>query len=333
MHRHVLISTLVMLNGISLSACANDGDCFHYNGVVTLSGVVQSQTFLGPPGYGETPDIDRRDIQDVLLLDEPICTMASAEGGAERNETEITLEAQGREGNGSQMLAGKRITVTGLIQHTQTAEGTNLILSSYQTTNQDDVNERNSSLDDTQKRDALKQFKRFQQALKDGDIAGVKSFITFPLKWDSEFPWIKEETSGPREITEEVFTQHFPDIVQLLNPVTHIEPDLQTLTLKEYRISGLSAEAQKKAYYPADNDDEDNDLYYYLEGDQKHFVKGVCDKVSNAFFYGDELQVMIGTSSNKQLPGLSQACDHQPYILSFGLIQNQLNVLDVSGAD
>lgn len=325
MYRHGLLSALVMLSGVSLSVCADDGDCFHYNGVVTLSGVIQSQTFFGPPGYGETPDIDRRDIQDVLLLDKPICTTASSECGAESNETEITLEPQSRESNVSQMLAGKHITVTGLIQHTPIAEGTNLILSSYQITN-------NVSLNDTQRRDALTQFKRFQQALKNGDVAGVKSFITFPLKWDTELPWLKEGTPAPGEITDEDFTQHFPDIVQLLNPITHIETDLQRLTLREYRISGLSAEAQKKEYYPADNDDEDNDLYYYLEGDQKHFVKGVCDKVSGAFFSGDSLQVMIGTSPNKQVPGLSQVCDYQPYILSFGLIQNQLKILDVSGA-
>jgi hypothetical protein len=58
-----------------------------------LAGTIASREYYGPPGYGETPAIDRRERQAVLLLDQPTCVDRSADGndGPETGQKVVTL--------------------------------------------------------------------------------------------------------------------------------------------------------------------------------------------------------------------------------------------------
>ena len=56
------------------------------SGPVELTGTIRREPFFGPPGYGDTPDQDRRETALILRLEPPICvTMEPASPCPKRN--------------------------------------------------------------------------------------------------------------------------------------------------------------------------------------------------------------------------------------------------------
>ena len=54
-------------------AFAKSPKVFHYEPEkVVLSGRLEAKTFLGPPGYGESPETDAKEVQYILTLVAPI---------------------------------------------------------------------------------------------------------------------------------------------------------------------------------------------------------------------------------------------------------------------
>lgn len=177
-------------------------------------------------------------------------------------------------------------------------------------------------LNDAQKREMLTQFQQFQNALREKNVAEIKSYLKFPVHWDMTF-LPENKDNPPEEMTEALFDQYSASVIDELSSLSLITVDPQTLAINEHRDNVLSAKEQNRKYYPANDDDEN--LYYYLESDQRHFVNGVCDSISNAEFSGDEMIAYVGSSANKQLPGLSELCDHSENF-GFVLINNKLRL-------
>ncbi|MDK9354799.1 DUF4459 domain-containing protein [Lelliottia wanjuensis] len=177
-------------------------------------------------------------------------------------------------------------------------------------------------LNDAQKREMLTQFQQFQSALREKNVAKVKSYLDFPVHWDMTF-LPENKDNPPEEMTEALFDQYSASVIDELSPLSQITIEPQTLAIKEHRDNALSAKEQSRKYYPADDDDEG--LYYYLENDQRHFVNGVCDAISSAEFSDDEMIAYVGSSANNQLPGLSELCDHSENF-EFVLINNKLRL-------
>lgn len=177
-------------------------------------------------------------------------------------------------------------------------------------------------LNDAQKREMLTQFQQFQNALREKDVAMVKSYLEFPVRWEMTF-LPENKDNPPEEMSEALFDQYSASIIDELSSLSLITVDPQTLAINEHRDNILSVEEQRRKYYPADGDDEN--LYYYLENNQRHFVRGVCDAISNAEFSDDEMTAYVGSSANEQLPGLSELCDHSQNFW-FVLINNKLRL-------
>lgn len=337
MRYKLILPALLVLAGAG-QVYADNETCLSYQKEVTLSGDVQVVVNFGPPGYGETQEdrkTDRRDVEVNLLLDQPICTIGTDSAEADKDDMEIALVSEDGTDSSLRAFAGEHITVTGVLQHADVAEGAVLVLADTKVSdgnkkqNADSDSDSQTTLNDAQKREMLTQFKRFQQALKDNDISTVESFLTFPLPWETEIPWQNNDpAANDFTIDKATFAQHFPDIAKFLSPLVNIGSDLQTLTTTEYRENSLSVAAQKRKYYSAGDDDgNDEYLYYYMEDSQKHYIKGVCDNVvSTAVFYDNELSVMTGSDENKQIPGGSEFCEHQKAILNFVLINNRLHL-------
>jgi len=97
---------------------ASAGTCMHYGEPdVTVTGKVHLHTFYGPPGYGETPRIDRRETQALLTLSSPLCVEA---GGAddepeEHGQARITLVPL--HGENLKAYQAKSISVSGHLFH------------------------------------------------------------------------------------------------------------------------------------------------------------------------------------------------------------------------
>lgn len=194
---------------------------------------------------------------------------------------------------------------------------------------QSPVATKNAELNSQQKRQTLRQFQLFQQALKTENIPEVKSFIAFPLQWGWPAFWPEQNGNPPEVITEAVFDKYSAEILQEMGKLSSISSDIQTLTITEHRDNALSAKEQSRKYYPADGSDENR--YYYEENGQKHFVNGACDAIADAHLTEDGLIAYFGDASNQQIPGLSELCEHTTNF-EFMLINNALRLKSVNYA-
>lgn len=109
-------SAAILMLGMQSAWAAS---CLHYGAPQsTLTGVVTQQTFFGPPNFGETPEIDKRETQYVLMLAEPICVNASDDEDAEQNQLQVTLVPRIK--IGLKAFDGKRVKVAGKLFHAHT---------------------------------------------------------------------------------------------------------------------------------------------------------------------------------------------------------------------
>lgn len=115
--KHLLAAILLLAAG---PASARDpGDCLHYGREpVRLAGEVVLRSFAGPPGYGETPKIDRKEVQALLRLSEAICVGADADDPAEAEQREITLIPM--HGENLRRLRNRAVEVRGRLMHAST---------------------------------------------------------------------------------------------------------------------------------------------------------------------------------------------------------------------
>lgn len=85
----------------------------------TLTGRLISRTFYGPPNFGETPKIDARERQTILILDSAVDVIAASHNPTEETErrvTEVSLVLDKPVGH----LIGRRVTVNGPLFHAHT---------------------------------------------------------------------------------------------------------------------------------------------------------------------------------------------------------------------
>ena len=100
----------------AICASAHATACEKYDlPATTLSGTVTIETFFGPPGYGESPATDLKERQAILHLVKPLCTVASGDDPAERDQVMVTLAPMGK--FSLQPVAGKLVTVSGSLFH------------------------------------------------------------------------------------------------------------------------------------------------------------------------------------------------------------------------
>ena len=124
---HIQIFLFLMLFAHSAFSAE---DCLNYGTTVTLHGHVVLRTFYGPPNYGEHPETDSRETQAILLLGQPICTLANPRNyeDAEKNQKEITLVPP--LGSGFSRYSGQRVSVDGTLFHAHTGHHrTSLLMS------------------------------------------------------------------------------------------------------------------------------------------------------------------------------------------------------------
>ncbi len=69
--------------------------------VSTLTGILKAQVFYGPPGYGESPKIDKKETAFILNLTKPITVIADPDdedglNSTTQNVTKIQLVSLGK---------------------------------------------------------------------------------------------------------------------------------------------------------------------------------------------------------------------------------------------
>jgi hypothetical protein len=91
--------------------------------IVTITGVLVSRTYYGPPNYGENPKTDSKERQYVLILDSPVDVVGDQND--ELNKTErgikrVTLVVHDFKAHPVESLLGGRVEVQGKLFHAHT---------------------------------------------------------------------------------------------------------------------------------------------------------------------------------------------------------------------
>lgn len=286
---------------------------------VTLQGTLIQQTRPGPPNYESIKDGDEAVTYDYLKLDQPFeCDVT----GESESVPLVQLILMGKNKPGYADLApsiGKDVILTGKTMYAQTGLHFTSVLLIL-----DDVKDVTPLNTPEQKKSALIQFQQFQQALREKNVVALKTYFVFPLPGllDDFTPYDESQSSQSDQLTEALFDKNASQIIKGLHMLSDLEVNPDTLEIKEHRINALSAQDQKRKYYPGDDEGE----YYYEENGQRHVVDGICDTVASGEFEEGVLRLSQGTDANKQRPGLSEACDGASSYL-FKLIDGKLRLV------
>lgn len=286
---------------------------------VTLQGALIQQTFPGPPNYESIKDGDEAVTYDYLKLDQPFeCDFAP------ENDVvpEVQLILAGKRHIDYADLApllGKEVILSGKTMYAQIGRHFTPVLLIL-----DDVKAAGTLTTPEQKKSALLQFQQFQQALREKNVAALKTYFVFPLPGSllDFIPYDESQDIETEPLTEAEFDKHAFQIIEGLQRLNDLDVNPDTLTIKEHRINALSAQEQQRKYYPADEDGQ----FYYEENGQRHTVEGTCDTVADGEFEEGILRLSQGTEANAQLPGLSEYCDGAS-IYDFELIDGKLRLV------
>ncbi|HSB27579.1 MAG TPA: DUF4431 domain-containing protein, partial [Pyrinomonadaceae bacterium] len=90
---------------------------------VTLTGVLVSKTYYGPPNYGENPKTDTKESQYILILDSPVDVVGDQKDvmyKPERGVKRVTLVVHDFKAHPVKSLLGRRVEVNGTLFHAHT---------------------------------------------------------------------------------------------------------------------------------------------------------------------------------------------------------------------
>jgi hypothetical protein len=109
---------------IALSASASAQQCLEYGPIVSLSGMLRSQVFPGPPNYESIKRGDRAETAIILTLRRPICTTTKTPDDVYLPDTDIhnvqLVLTKPSDWKLVKRLLGKRVLVTGTLFHSHT---------------------------------------------------------------------------------------------------------------------------------------------------------------------------------------------------------------------
>lgn len=114
-----LMGSLALLSAGFCKAGSGAVVCLPYEpATVSLTGTLTSEEKLGPPGYGETPDVDRKMTIFVLRLDAPIDTCGQPGGvinfDSLKNVTEVQVYCA--EDLDCRQYLARKLTVAGTLE-------------------------------------------------------------------------------------------------------------------------------------------------------------------------------------------------------------------------
>ena len=178
------------------------------------------------------------------------------------------------------------------------------------------------TLTDSEKKEMLRQFSEFQQAVRNKDDVTLKKMIKFPIS--REILSIVGYENGrifyheynladlPEEapVTEKVFSKYKENAFRNLSKLDNLKVDLNKNIIIGYSKDGASVE-DKKRKFKVDSDDDRGLYVYYLDKKNYRVETGaICDLNVTGEFVDDELHVTYGLMPNKLMtePEMAGMC-------------------------
>ena len=180
-----------------------------------------------------------------------------------------------------------------------------------------------------EKQEMLRQFVLFQNAVRSGTIANIKSSIQFPLDEESTIkPLLGKAGSdkpdfGDKNLTSALFDQYQQNALTNLKFVTFIKVEPKSLSVQKY----LTPKTDRQYQY-----DKKGQYCYYLQGSKKVRVPQNFEAVAYRAFIDDRSRTLVVAKSQ-----VSSPCDEDEELgygeyFIFKLINNKLKMVSAGVA-
>ena len=186
---------------------------------------------------------------------------------------------------------------------------------------------------ESDKKEMLKQFIIFQEAVKNKDSKVLASMIDLSVEYNNAI-MLDSEGNFPKGVdfgtplTEKLINTNIGRVIGNLQYLTYIKIDTATLRITDYFRDNASAKDKKRKYYQKG----DEPGYYYKDKNNKEVYHTICDlKVNGEFSDNGILEIKSSSFSNKLTPLASEDCDSS-IIYYFKLINNKLKLYEVKMA-
>ena len=112
-------------NQVYVGTCSAQGKrrVLNYDTNVTLTGLLVSRTYYGPPNYGENPKTDGKESQYILIFDSPVDVVGDQNDilrKTERGVRKVTLVVDDFKAHPVKSMLGSRVEVHGTLFHAHT---------------------------------------------------------------------------------------------------------------------------------------------------------------------------------------------------------------------
>lgn len=173
------------------------------------------------------------------------------------------------------------------------------------------------TLTDLEKKEMLKQFSEFQQAVRNKDENTLKKMIKFPVSQeilslagykDGKIIFYEDnltELSENAPVTEKVFLKYKENAFRSLSKLNNLKVDLNKNEIIGFFKDGATAEDKKKKY------DMDVEGVYFLDKNNKKVrTEYICDLNVTGEFEDDELHVTYGVRTNELMKDIDGGACH-----------------------
>ena len=186
---------------------------------------------------------------------------------------------------------------------------------------------------ESDKKEMLKQFIIFQEAVKNKDSKVLASMIDLSVEYNNAI-MLDSEGNFPKGVgfgtplTEKLINTNIGRVIGNLQYLTYIKIDTATLRITDYFRDNASAEDKKRKYYQKGAEVG----YYYKDENNKEVYHAICDlKVSGEFSDNGILEITNRSLPNELTPLASEDCEREVYY-HFKLINNKLKLYEVQMA-
>ena len=188
---------------------------------------------------------------------------------------------------------------------------------------------------DNEKKELLRQFVAFREALKNKDIKTVKSVMEFPLNDEYEILFSGSKLYSDKEyikagkISEKLFDKYSDKFsYEIFEDFEKIKIDLEKNKITEYFLDGTKVDGKKMKFYW----DENEHSYYYKDKDNKKVYKNTCNLNINAGFdVAENNQTLFYASSffeDNELTEAKEIC-FGGVVFTFKLDNGKLKLNDI----
>ena len=167
---------------------------------------------------------------------------------------------------------------------------------------------------ENEKKEILRQFVSFREAMKNKDIKSIKSVLIFPLYDEYEILFTDGNIYSEKDylktgkISEKLFDKYSEKFdYEILKDFEKVKIDSEKNKITNYLLENITAEDKKRKFYL----DEERYEYYYKDKNNKKIYKNICNLRTEVGFDKEnpEQEVFYASSFSENSELMTESTD------------------------